>query len=141
MSRGSQNASGAVHQSRAITDTSDARLTDVLSPANLSQLLSSKPELLSTITPLLPEAAVPANPTPENILPIVSNPVFTEAIASLDNALRSGGLPESMMRDIGLPAEAGRGPKEFLEALRALGEQGGASGGPTSGGDDSMETD
>ena len=100
----------------------DARLTDVLSPANISQLLSSHPLLIPTLTPLLPpDLNIPPNPTAKDLLPVLSAPQFTDAIASLDNALRSGGLPGSMMRELGLPEEAGRGVKEFLEGLKGLG--------------------
>ena len=53
-------------------------------------------------------------------MPILTAPQFADAIASLENALRSGGLPGSMMRELGLPAEAGTGVKQFLDALKGL---------------------
>ena len=110
--------------------TVDARLTDVLSPVNMATLLSSRPNLVSTIKPLLPaQLNLPPDPTVQDLLPILSAPQFTDAIASLDNALRSGGLPGGMMRELGLPESAGTGVKEFLEALKGLKS------------DDSMEQD
>lgn len=114
----------------------DARLTDVLSPFNISALLSSDPALISTITPLLPPGIfLPENPTVEDITPILSAPQFTDAIASLDNALRSGGLPGGMMRELGLPETAGSSVKDFLDGLVALGNK------KTKGQDDKMEED
>ena len=103
----------------------DAQLTDVLSSSNVSSLLHSHPELVSTLIPLLPTTlSLPSNPTPDDLVPILTAPQFTDAIASLDNALRSGGLPGGMMRELGLPKSAGSGVKEFLEALQALGNHG-----------------
>lgn len=114
----------------------DARLTDVLSPFNISALLSSDPALISTITPLLPPGvSLPENPTAEDITPILSAPQFTDAIASLDNALRSGGLPGGMMRELGLPESAGSSVKDFLDGLVALGNK------KAEGQDDKMEED
>ncbi|KIR60129.1 hypothetical protein I314_03982 [Cryptococcus bacillisporus CA1873] len=114
----------------------DARLTDVLSPFNISALLSSDPALISTITPLLPPGIfLPENPTAEDITPILSAPQFTDAIASLDNALRSGGLPGGMMRELGLPETAGSSVKDFLDGLVALGNK------KAEGQDDKMEED
>ncbi|KIR39512.1 hypothetical protein I307_01391 [Cryptococcus deuterogattii 99/473] len=114
----------------------DARLTDVLSPFNISALLSSDPALISNITPLLPPGiSLPENPTAEDITPILSAPQFTDAIASLDNALRSGGLPGGMMRELGLPESAGSSVKDFLDGLVALGNK------KAEGQDDKMEED
>lgn len=119
----------------------DARLTDVLSPANISSLISSKPDLIPSLTPLLPPGLdLPDNPSAQDLIPVLSAPQFTDAIASLDNALRSGGLPGSMMRELGLPESAGTSVRSFLEALTGLGSQGGAPG-AGSAGDDAMETD
>jgi len=117
----------------------DARLTDVLSPTNISNLLSAHPTLIPTITPLLPpNINLPAETAAQDLMPILSAPQFTDAIASLDNALRSDGLPGGMMRELGLPEEAGRGVKEFLEGLKGLEKQdeGGAGRG-----DERMEQD
>ncbi|WWC95543.1 hypothetical protein V866_002408 [Kwoniella sp. B9012] len=108
----------------------DARLTDVLSPIQMSTLLTTHPTLIPTIVPLLPEGLdLPPNPSAQDLLPILSAPQFTDAIASLDNALRSGGLPSGMMRELGLPENAGQSVKAFLEGLIALKRDGGASGG------------
>jgi hypothetical protein len=114
----------------------DARLTDVLSPANIASLLASKPDLVQTLTPLLPPGLdLPQTPTAQDLVPILQAPQFTDAIASLDNALRSGGLPGSMMRELGLAESAGTSVKAFLEALMGLAPGSGAAGG------DAMETD
>ncbi|WWC73527.1 uncharacterized protein I206_107499 [Kwoniella pini CBS 10737] len=99
----------------------DARLTDVLSPIQMSTLLTTHPSLIPTITPLLPSGLdLPPNPSAQDLLPILSAPQFTDAIASLDNALRSGGLPGNMMRELGLPDNAGQSVKGFLEGLIGL---------------------
>ncbi|WVQ96146.1 hypothetical protein IAU59_003249 [Kwoniella sp. CBS 9459] len=99
----------------------DARLTDVLSPIHISTLLTTHPTLIPSITPLLPQGLdLPANPTAQDLLPILSAPQFTDAIASLDNALRSGGLPGGMMRELGLPESAGQSVKGFLDGLVGL---------------------
>lgn len=96
----------------------------MLSPSNISALISSDPALISTITPLLPPGlSLPENPTPEDVTPILCAPQFTDAIASLDNALRSGGLPGGMMRELGLPESAGSSVKGFLDGLVALGNK------------------
>lgn len=60
----------------------DARLTDVLSPSNISALISSDPALISTITPLLPPGlSLPENPTPEPAR--VSKQLVGKELASL----------------------------------------------------------
>nr|XP_018260429.1 uncharacterized protein I303_07349 [Kwoniella dejecticola CBS 10117]OBR82587.1 hypothetical protein I303_07349 [Kwoniella dejecticola CBS 10117] len=108
----------------------DARLTDVLSPVQMSTLLTTHPDLIPTITPLLPAGLdLPPNPSAQDLLPILSAPQFTDAIASLDNALRSGGLPGTMMRELGLPDAAGQSVKGFLEGLIGLRRDENAEGG------------
>ncbi|ODN78506.1 hypothetical protein L202_04133 [Cryptococcus amylolentus CBS 6039] len=98
-----------------------ARLTDVLSPSNIATLITSNPSLIPTITPLLPPGlSLPENPKAEDIIPVLSAPQFNDAIASLDNALRSGGLPGGMMRELGLPESAGQSVKGFLDGLLGL---------------------
>ncbi|ORY34863.1 proteasome complex subunit Rpn13 ubiquitin receptor-domain-containing protein [Naematelia encephala] len=126
-------------QGGSLTNTDDdARLNDVLSPVNISTLLSTHPNLVSTIAPLLPsELNLPSNPSAQDLLPVLSAPQFTDAIASLENALRSGGLPGGMMRELGLPESAGTGVKAFLDALQALG----TGDSPPQNDDDRMETD
>ncbi|WVR08212.1 hypothetical protein IAU60_005259 [Kwoniella sp. DSM 27419] len=114
----------------------DARLTDVLSPVNISTLLSTHPELIPSIAPLLPQGLdLPPNPSAQDLLPILSAPQFTDAIASLDNALRSGGLPGGMMRELGLPESAGQSVKGFLDGLIGLDKGSGGSS------DDRMDED
>ncbi|EIW71640.1 hypothetical protein TREMEDRAFT_67874 [Tremella mesenterica DSM 1558] len=113
----------------------DASLNDILNPDSVRKLLNEKPALLSTLIPLLPSGALPSNPTTEDFITAISRPVFVDAIRSLENALRQGGLPGTMMREFGLPAIAGLGVGEFLNALIDLGK---SSNGTR---DDSMETD
>lgn len=116
----------------------DAHLTDVLSSANMATLLQNDPQLVQKLTPLLPpDLHLSAQPTAQELLPILSAPQFTDAIASLDNALRNGGLPGSMMVELGLPETAGQGVAQFLQGLKGLA--------PTmetqDAGDDAMEQD
>jgi 26S proteasome regulatory subunit N13 len=100
----------------------DARLTDILTSSNISSLLAQKPALIQTLRPLLPsELNLSEDVTAQDLIPILTAPQFTDAIASLDSALRNGGLPGGMMRELGLPESAGRGVKEFLEGLKGLG--------------------
>jgi 26S proteasome regulatory subunit N13 len=116
-------------------DRLDARLTDILSPANIASLVANKPDLVQTLVPLLPPGLeLSENPTTQDLIPILQAPQFTDAIASLDNALRSGGLPGSMMRELGLAESAGTSVKAFLEALIGLAPNSG-------GGGDAMDTD
>jgi len=103
----------------------DARLTDILTSSNITSLLSAKPDLVQTLRNLLPsELNLPENTTASDLVPILTAPQFTDAIASLDNALRSGGLPGGMMRELGLPESAGTGVREFLEGLKGLAPSG-----------------
>lgn len=97
--------------------------------------MANKPELVQTLVPLLPPGLeLSQNPTTQDLIPILQAPQFTDAIASLDHALRSGGLPGSMMRELGLAESAGSSVKAFLEALIGLAPH-------TGGGGDAMETD
>jgi 26S proteasome regulatory subunit N13 len=117
-------------------------LTDILSPSNISQLLHTTPSIIQNIRSLLPEELnLSESPTAEELTPILTAPQFTDAIASLDRALRTAGLPASMMREMGLPPTAGNGVKEFLDALKGLASQGeqAGQGGTTEG--DRMDTD
>ena len=99
----------------------DAHLTDVLSPSNITNLVRSNPNIVETLRPLLPNSLPTSDPpTAEELIPILTAPQFTDAAASLDNALRSGGLPAGMMRELGLPDGAGSGVKQFLDALKGL---------------------
>ncbi|WRT69527.1 uncharacterized protein IL334_006514 [Kwoniella shivajii] len=124
----------------------DARLTDVLSPIQMSTLLATHPTLIPTITPLLPQGLeIAPSASAQDLLPILSAPQFTDAIASLDNALRSGGLPGGMMRELGLPESAGQSVQGFLEGLIGLKKDGqeGAGAGPGTGAeaDERMDED
>lgn len=132
----------------------DCRLTDILNPGTMSGLLAQDQSLVPEITSLLPPGVeLSQNPTSEELMTVLSLPQITDAVSSLDNALRSGGLPPSMMRELGLPESAGSSVGAFIAGLRSLGPEGsgntsggsgsGAGGaGRTQGGDDeNMETD
>lgn len=98
-----------------------ARLTDILSAANITALVNADPTIGDRLKPLLPAALdLPEHPTAQDLIPVLTAPQLTDAVASLDNALRSGGLPGGMMRDLGLPEVAGQSVKAFLEALKGL---------------------
>jgi hypothetical protein len=87
----------------------------------MADLLRADPQLVSTLVPLLPPGlGLSETSSVEEIIPVISTPQFTDAIDSLDHALRTSGLPPSMMRDIGLPESAGQGLRQFLQALKAL---------------------
>ncbi|KAK4688204.1 hypothetical protein P7C73_g1904, partial [Tremellales sp. Uapishka_1] len=103
----------------------DVRLADLFSPTILSELLSSessRAEVTRRITPHLP-VSIRDSGTP--LAQILTAPQFTDAIASLDHALRSGGLPGGMMKDLGLPESAGSSVSSFLEGLKGLKKDGG----------------
>ncbi|KAK1923710.1 proteasome complex subunit Rpn13 ubiquitin receptor-domain-containing protein [Papiliotrema laurentii] len=123
----------------------DAHLTDVLSPNNIREVLSSNSDLPGIIASHLPPGlSLPSNPSVDDLVPILSAPQFTDAIASLENALRSGGLPGSVVQELGLPAEAGQSVGQFLAALSNLGRssggdaRGASGGGPGGDGDETM---
>ncbi|KAH9986704.1 proteasome complex subunit Rpn13 ubiquitin receptor-domain-containing protein [Russula vinacea] len=107
-------------------------LTDVLSADNLNPLFASHPELIRSIFPHLPPD-LPAGPSPEVLSQIVSSPQFRAAVANFDRALRTG-LLGGLVRQLGLPEEAGTGVEAFLRAIR---EQAHGSGS----GSESMDTD
>lgn len=103
----------------------------------MGTLLKNDPQLLQTLAPLLPpDLHLSSSPTAEELLPILSAPQFTDAIASLDNALRNGGLPGSMMVELGLPESAGQGVAQFLQGLKGLGQSS-----TESAGDERMDQD
>jgi len=125
--------SGGLGSSAGGSTDDPARLTDVLSPTTITALVNSDPSIGSRLKPLLPaNLNLPENPTAKDLIPVLTAPQLTDAIASLDNALRSGGLPGGMMRDLGLPESAGQSVSAFLEALKGLKQDGG---------DDKMDTD
>ncbi|KAL7425021.1 hypothetical protein Q5752_000708 [Cryptotrichosporon argae] len=103
---------------RGVGQDDEARLPDVLSPSIIAHLLSSDPSLSAKLAPLLPASLeLGSAPTADALLPVLSTPQFSDAIASLDSALRSGGLPGPVMREIGLPESAGGSVRAFLAAL------------------------
>lgn len=112
----------------------DARLTDILSPSNLIPLLSSQPDFVSALAPHLPSSIpVSSPPTSEEIKAIFSTPQWTEAVATLDVALRTGALQGSMS-SMGMTERAGRGVGEFLEEIVSNSKQSqGASGSAATG--------
>ncbi|KAN0123477.1 adhesion regulating molecule [Russula decolorans] len=116
----------------AVAAEPELSLTDVLSADNLNPLFASHPELIQTIFPHLPPD-LPAGPSPEVLSQIISSPQFRAAVASFDRALRTG-LLGGLVRQLGLPEEAGTGVEAFLRAIREQ-AQGSGSGG------ESMDTD
>jgi len=118
--------------SGADIEAPELSLVDVLSVENLNPLFASHPELIQTIFPHLPPD-LPASPTPEVLSQIVSSPQFRAAVASFDRGLRTG-LLGGLVRQLGLPEEAGTGVEAFLRAIR---EQARGSGS----GAESMDTD
>lgn len=111
---------------------SELSLTDVLTPANLAPLFTSHPTLIPTLFPHLP-ADLPTPPSPEVLRDITSSPQFRQAVVSLDRALRTG-LLGGLVRQLGLPEEAGLGVEAFLRAVAEQGREGDGEG-------ESMDTD
>jgi hypothetical protein len=106
-------SSGGAHE--------EASLTDVLSPGNITALVNAHPEIIDSIAPHLPPAlGLGDKPEAKDVLPILTAPQFADAVSSLDEALRSGGLPGSVMRELGLPEGAGTSVSAFLDALKGL---------------------
>ncbi|KAG5648281.1 hypothetical protein DXG03_004851 [Asterophora parasitica] len=120
-------------QTRAQAPPSDYSLTDILTPANLSPLFTSHPELIPTLFPHLPPD-LPVPPSAEVLRQIINSPQFRAAVASFDQALRTG-LLGGLVRGLGLPEEAGLGIGPFLAAIQAQADRERERGG------DSMETD
>ncbi|KAJ7134452.1 proteasome complex subunit Rpn13 ubiquitin receptor-domain-containing protein [Mycena epipterygia] len=110
-------------------------LTDILTPANLTPLFNSHPELIPTLFPHLPPD-LPTPPSAEALQSIINSPQFRSAVSSFDQALRTG-LLGGLVRGLGLPEEAGTGIEPFLRAVQ---EQANKDSAPE-GGDDQMETD
>ncbi|KAF9046334.1 proteasome complex subunit Rpn13 ubiquitin receptor-domain-containing protein [Panaeolus papilionaceus] len=95
---------------------SELSLTDILTPANLTPLFSSHPELVSTLFPHLP-ADLPVPPSAEALNQIIRSPQFRAAVSNFDQALRTG-LLGSLVTTLGLPEEAGTGVAAFLRAIQ-----------------------
>lgn len=88
----------------------------MLTVDNLDPLFDSHPELIQSIFPHLPPD-LPANSSPEVLSRIVSSPQFRNAVVSFDRALRTG-LLGGLVRQLGLPEEAGTSVEAFLRAVR-----------------------
>ena len=111
-----------------------------MSTFDIGALLAAKPSLVQRLRALLPaELNLGSTITAQDLIPILTAPQFRDAVASLDSALRNGGLPAGMMRELGLPESAGRGVKEFLEGLKGL--QRGNAPDAGSGGQERMDED
>ncbi|KAJ7645466.1 adhesion regulating molecule [Mycena polygramma] len=110
-------------------------LTDILTPANLTPLFTSHPELIPTLFPHLPPD-LPTPPSAEAIGRIIHSPQFRSAVSSFDQALRTG-LLGGLVRSLGLPEEAGTGVEPFLRAVQEQANKDSAPGD----GDDRMDTD
>ncbi|KAI0822317.1 proteasome complex subunit Rpn13 ubiquitin receptor-domain-containing protein [Trametes gibbosa] len=108
-------------------------LTDVLTPANLRPLFTTRPELAQALFPHLPPD-LPSPPTVDTLERVVSSPQFRAAVRNLDVALRTG-LLGGLVRSLGLPEEAGTGVEPFLRALQEQAGRGEGDGG------DRMDTD
>jgi len=103
-------------------------LADILTPANVTPLFTSHPELVPTLFPHLP-SDLPNPPNAEILTQIIASPQFRSAVSNLDQALRVGLLGD-FVRSLGLPEEAGTSVEAFLKAIQDQAT-----------GDDSMETD
>ncbi|KAF7346182.1 Adhesion regulating molecule [Mycena sanguinolenta] len=110
-------------------------LTDILTPANLTPLFTSHPELIPTLFPHLPPD-LPTPPSAEALQRIINSPQFRAAVSSFDQALRTG-LLGGLVRALGLPEEAGTGIEPFLRAVQEQADKDSSPGGS----DDRMETD
>ncbi|KAA1469834.1 adhesion regulating molecule [Dentipellis sp. KUC8613] len=105
-------------------------LTDILTPAVLTPLFTSHPDLIPSLFPQLPPD-LPNPPSAEVLSDIIASPQFRSAVVTFDRALRTGMLA-GLVRQLGLPEEAGTGAEAFL---RAIAEQARREGG------ESMDTD
>ncbi|KAJ4482217.1 proteasome complex subunit Rpn13 ubiquitin receptor-domain-containing protein [Lentinula aciculospora] len=109
---------------------SEMSLNDILTPANITPLFTSHPDLIPTLFPHLPPD-LPMPPSPEVVQRIISSPQFRSSVSSFDQALRTG-LLGGLVRGLGLPEEAGTGIEPFLRAIQRQADQEG---------EDSMDTD
>ncbi|PSR71737.1 hypothetical protein PHLCEN_2v12385 [Hermanssonia centrifuga] len=91
-------------------------LQDILTPANLTPLFISHPELVPTLFPFLP-SDLPTPPSAEALQQIISSPQFRSAVRNIDVALSTGAL-HGFVRALGLPEEAGTGFDAFLRAIQ-----------------------
>ncbi|KZT73735.1 adhesion regulating molecule [Daedalea quercina L-15889] len=109
-------------------------LVDILTPANLTPLFSSHPELVQALFPYLPPD-LPTPPNEDTLRQIISSPQFRGAVRNFDQALRTG-LLGGLVRGLGLPEEAGTGVEAFLRAIQDQARQEGSQDGG-----DRMDTD
>ncbi|KAJ3515388.1 hypothetical protein NLJ89_g1787 [Agrocybe chaxingu] len=100
----------------AAAATPDISLTDILTPANLTPLFNSHPELIPALFPHLPPD-LPVPPSAEALQRIIHSPQFRAAVANFDQALRTGMLG-GLVQTLGLPEEAGAGVAPFLRAIQ-----------------------
>lgn len=107
-------------------------MSDILTPANLSPLFKSHPELIKPLFPHLPPD-LPTPPSPEVLQQIIASPQFRAAVRNLDQAFRTG-LLGGLVRGLGMPEEAGTSVEAFLRAIQ---EQAGKEGEST----ERMDTD
>ncbi|KAL0581000.1 hypothetical protein V5O48_000994 [Marasmius crinis-equi] len=91
-------------------------LEDILTPANITPLFSSHPELIPSLFPHLPPD-LPTPPSEEALRQIINSPQFRAAVSNFDQALRTG-LLGGLVRGLGLPEEAGLGIEPFLKAIQ-----------------------
>ncbi|KAJ7644041.1 adhesion regulating molecule [Roridomyces roridus] len=112
-----------------LTWSTEYSLTDILTPANITPLFTSHPELIPTLFPHLPPD-LPTPPSAEALQRIINSPQFRSAVASFDQALRTG-LLGNLVRALGLPEEAGTGIEPFLRAVQEQANRG----------EDRMDTD
>lgn len=94
-----------------------------MTPANLTPLFKTHPELIKPLFPHLPPD-LPSSPSPEVLQQIIASPQFRTAVRNLDQAFRTG-LLGGLVRGLGLPAEAGTSVEAFLNAVQ---EQAGQEG-------------
>jgi 26S proteasome regulatory subunit N13 len=97
-------------------NASEYSLTDILTPANITPLFTSHPELVPTLFPHLP-SDLPNPPNAETVTQIIASPQFRSAVSNLDQALRTG-LLGGFVRSLGLPEEAGTSVESFLKAIQ-----------------------
>ncbi|KAF5315078.1 hypothetical protein D9619_007295 [Psilocybe cf. subviscida] len=101
---------------RLLTSVSEATLNDILTPANLGPLFDHHPELIPALFPHLPPD-LPVPPSADALNQIIHSPQFRAAVSNFDQALRTG-LLGGLVRNLGLPEEAGTGVSAFLRAIQ-----------------------
>ncbi len=122
-----------ISHSNPSSHLAELSLTDILTPANLTPLFTSHPDLVQTLFPHLPPD-LPVPPSADVLQQVIASPQFRAAVRNVDMALRTG-LLGGLVRSLGLPEEAGSGIEAFLRAIQ---EQANREGGGTS---ESMDTD